>query len=254
MSRLNWDEYGKRYYEVGVDRGVLFVDANNGVPWNGLVSVTESPSGGENNSFYADGVKFINLISAEEFGATIEAFTYPDEFTECDGLEGIQGLYLGQQRRKSFGLSYRTRVGNDVDGANHAYKIHLVYNAIASPSERTNTSISESPETATFSWNITTTPVPITGHKPTSHFVIDSRDMSPEVLTLVENIIYGSPTSSARFPTPDELIAICDIPYVDPQFTGPPLDGGFPDSTYTSSYDGEFPSSTTTSTVEGGHA
>ena len=181
MPALVWDQVGERFYETGVDHGVLYKpDATgvytSGVAWNGLTSVSETPSGAEANAQYADNIKYLNLISAEEFGATLEAFTYPEEFAEYDGLVvPAPGVVVGQQPRKMFGLSYRTRVGNDVEGDEHGYKLHLVYGCIASPSEKAYNTINDSPEAITFSWELSTTPVPVTGHKPTSLIVVDSR-------------------------------------------------------------------------------
>lgn len=212
MARLSWDSVGKRFYEAGVDRGVLYVGALPGVPWTGLISVAEFPSGGEPKAYYIDGMKYLNISSAEEFGATIEAFDSPSEFAQCDGIAPIQnGLFVTQQPRKSFGLSYRTKIGNDVDGLKYAYKIHLVYNALAAPSSRANRSIGQSAEASTFSWSVTTLAPKITGYKPTAHLVIDSRSTSSTVLASVEDILYGTDASAPRLPTPDELIAIFSV-------------------------------------------
>lgn len=208
MPRLTWDAAGARFYETGVDRGVLYVNGL-GVSWPGLISVSESPSGGSPRPYYIDGVKFLNLASAEEFEATINSFYSPSEFDQCDGTVPIQnGLFVTQQPRKSFSLSYRTKLGNDVDGSDHAYKIHLVYNALAAPSQRNNASISESTNPSNFSWSITTLPPSITGYKRTAHLVIDSRFTSTGVLSYVEDILYGNESGSAALPTPDELTTI----------------------------------------------
>ena len=180
MGRLKWDETGKRLYETGLDHGILFVMGNNskykkGVPWNGLVSINETPSGADANPLYADNIKYLNLIAAEDFGATIEAYAYPNEFAECDGTGTvIPGLTLGQQARKIFGLAYRTKVGNDIVGQDYGHKLHLIYGALASPSERGYQTINDSPEAITFSWTVTTTPVDIPGFKPAAHISIDS--------------------------------------------------------------------------------
>lgn len=211
MPRLKWDESGTRYYETGVKNGVLYPQASTGtyptgVVWNGLVTVTESPSGAEANAQYADDMKYLNLYSAEEFGATIEAFTYPDEFEECDGSASIaKGVSLGQQGRKAFGFCYKTTVGNDVD-ADLGYKLHLIYGAKASPSEKAYSTINDSPEPITFSWEVTTTPIPVEGYRPTSQITIDSRDVDVAKLKELEDILYGSDSSEARLPLPEEVI------------------------------------------------
>lgn len=214
MPALVWDLVGERLYETGVDHGVLYMPDDqgvysNGVAWNGLTSVSETPSGAEANAQYADNIKYLNLISAEEFGATLEAFTYPDEFADYDGLvTPTPGVVVGQQPRKMFGLSYRTRVGNDVEGDEHGYKLHLVYGCIASPSEKAYNTINDSPEAITFSWEISTTPVPVTGYKPTSLIVVDSTVVDAGMLTSLENELYGEASGAANLPTPDEVIAI----------------------------------------------
>lgn len=214
MSKIVWDETGKRFYETGVNQGVLYLrDTNgayiNGVAWNGLTSVTESPSGAEATPLYADDTKYLNLMSAEEFGASIEAYTYPDEFAECDGsAEIVTGVVIGQQSRKTFGLCYRTALGNDVDGNSHGYKIHLIYGATASPSEKGYTTINDSPEAITFSWELTTTPVNVKGHKPTSSIVIDSTKATPEKLKALEDILYGTTDVEPRMPLPDEIVTL----------------------------------------------
>ena len=213
MPALTWDDIGERFYETGVDHGVLYIpDAtgvySNGVAWNGLVTVTESPSGAEPNAQYADNIKYLNLFSAEEFAATVEAFTYPDEFAQFDGLaEPSPGVLVGQQARGSFGLSYRTKVGNDLEGDDFGYKLHLLYGCKASPSEKAYTTINDSPEAITFSWEISTTPAPVTGLKPTSLIVVDSRTASAGAMTSLEALLYGD-TVSASLPTPDEVLAL----------------------------------------------
>lgn len=216
MPVLVWDQTGERLYETGVDHGVLYIPSaagvyDTGVAWNGLTTVTETPSGAESNAQYADNIKYLNLISAEEFGATLEAFTYPPEFNEFDGLAvpAGDGLTIGQQPRKIFGLSYRTKVGNDVEGDSHGYKLHLVYGCSASPSERAYNTINDSPEAITFSWDITTTPAPVTGYSPTSLIVVDSTVADPTALTSLEAALYGDLTVGvAHLPTPDEVIAM----------------------------------------------
>jgi len=216
MPAIVWDAIGERYYETGVDHGVLYTpDASgvysSGVAWNGLTSVSESPSGAEANAQYADNIKYLNLISAEEFGATIEAFTYPPEFAPFDGLAvPSEGVVVGQQPRKAFGLSYRTRVGNDLEGDQYGYKLHLVYGCQASPSEKAYNTINDSPEAITFSWEITTTPAPVTGYSPTSLLVIDSTLVDPAALTSLEALLYGD-TLGAKLPTPDEVIALFPV-------------------------------------------
>ena len=215
MPKLVWDQVGERLYETGVDHGVLYIpDATgvyaSGVSWNGLTTVTESPTGAEANAQYADNIKYLNLISAEEFGATLEAFTFPDEFAPFDGLAvPSEGLVLGQQPRKIFGLSYRTRLGNDVEGDEFGYKLHLVYGCQAAPSEKAYNTINDSPEAITFSWTITTTPAPVTGYKPTSLIVVDSSTVDAAALTTLETALYGDDTlGEAHLPTPDEVIAM----------------------------------------------
>ena len=218
MSKIVWDKTGERLYETGVKNGVLYLQTNgvynNGVAWNGLTAVTESPSGAEATALYADDMKYLSLYSAEEFGATIEAYTYPDEFAECDGSkELVDGVVIGQQTRKVFGLCYRTVIGNDTDGEAHGYKLHIIYGAMASPSEKAYATINDSPEAITFSWEITTTPVNVTGAKPTASVVIDSTKADPAKLAALETILYGKdPTSDGgsdgvdpRLPLPDEL-------------------------------------------------
>ena len=217
--KITWDKSGERYYETGVKRGVLYVmdkgAYGNGVAWNGLTAVTESPSGAEASPMYADDIKYLNLYSAEEFAATVEAYTYPDEFAECDGSAEIApGVTIGQQKRKTFGLSYRTAFGNDVDGTDHGYKLHLIYGCLAAPSEKAYATINDNPEAITFSWEVTTTPVSVKGFKPTSQITIDSTKVEPTKLTALENILYGTdaenenPEAVARLPLPDEIATL----------------------------------------------
>lgn len=210
MSKLIWDQTGERLYETGVKYGVLYVQEGTtypkGVVWNGLTAVTESPSGAEATPLYADDTKYLNLVSAEEFGATIEAYTYPDEFTVCDGsAELATGIYIGQQARKTFGLCYRTAIGNDVENNDHGYKLHLIYGALAAPSEKAYATINDSPEAITFSWEVSTTPVNVTGHKPTASLTIDSTKVDAGKLAELEAILYGSDETEARLPLPDEI-------------------------------------------------
>jgi hypothetical protein len=221
MSKIIWDEVGKRLFETGLDRGVLYPQVSGaypaGVAWNGLTSVSENPTGAEPEPLYADNIKYLNLMSAEEFGATIEAYTYPDEFAECDGsVEPSPGLVLGQQPRKTFGLSYRTLIGNDVDQQDFGYKLHLIYGALAAPSEKSYQTINDTPEAITFSWEISTTPVPVTGFKPTASLVLDSTKINAAKLAELETILYGKNATTdpvvaavpARLPLPDEVISI----------------------------------------------
>ena len=214
MTALVWDQVGERLYETGVDHGVLYIpdesgDYADGYAWNGLTTVTESPSGAESNAQYADNIKYLNLLSAEEFGATLEAFTYPDEFAQCDGTYvPAPGISIGQQGRRVFGLAYRTRLGNDLEGTEHGYKLHLIYGAQAAPSEKAYATINDSPEAITFSWELTTTGVPVEGSKPTALMVIDSTKVSADELATLEGELYGDAGSDPRLPLPDEIIAI----------------------------------------------
>ena len=219
MSKLVWDNTGDRLYETGVKNGVLYPVSSEGkypkgVAWNGLTAVTESPSGAEATALYADDMKYLNLYSAEEFGATVEAYTYPEEFGECDGSATIaKGVQIGQQTRKAFGMCYRTVIGNDTEGEAHGYKLHIIYGAMASPSEKAYATINDSPEAITFSWELTTTPVNVTGNKPTASLVIDSTKADPTKLAALETILYGKdPTTTGgndgaepRLPLPDEI-------------------------------------------------
>ena len=215
MAALTWDGSGKRLYETGVDRGVLYVMSTGGtygtgVAWNGLTGVTESPSGAEETALYADNIKYVSLYSAEEFGATIEAYTYPDEFAECDGsAELATGVTVGQQTRKMFGLCYRTLLGNDTDGQSHGYKLHLIYGATASPSEKAYATVNDSPEAITFSWEVTTTPVNVTGMSPTASITIDSTKADSTCLAALEAKLYGSESSGIpTLPLPDVVKTI----------------------------------------------
>ena len=212
MSRITWDNTGERYYETGVKMGVLYPiqvggTYSKGIAWNGLTAITESPSGAEATPMYADDIKYLNLISNEEFGATIEAYTYPDEFAECDGSAALaDGVMIGQQKRKTFGLCYRTTVGNDTDGSDFGYKLHLIYGCLAAPSEKAYATINDSPEAITFSWEVTTTPVSVKGFKPTSQITIDSTKVDSGKLASLEDILYGAETGDGpRLPLPDEI-------------------------------------------------
>lgn len=213
MAALVWDTVGERFFETGVDHGVLYIpDATgayiNGVAWNGLVSVSESPSGAEPSAQYADNIKYLTLISVEDLNLTIEAFTYPDEWLQFDGFATpYDGILVGQQTRKTFGLSYRTKLGNDLEAGDYAYKLHLVYSCYASPSEKAFQTVNDSPEAITFSWEISTTPVPVTGYKPTSIITIDSSKADPTNLAALEDVLYGA-SSAPVLPTPTAVLAM----------------------------------------------
>lgn len=214
VYKLNWDVDGERLYQTGVDRGVLYVREGatygEGVVWNGLSSVEESPSGADANPVWADNIKYLNLTSAEDYGLTITAYYYPPEFMDCDGSREVApGVYINQQERKKFGFSWRTKIGNDVDGADHGYKLHLVYNCSAAPSSRTHQSVNESPEATEMSWEITTTPTAIPGYKPSAHLEIDSTKADGTKLAALEAVLYGTPGTNGtapRLPSPAEVI------------------------------------------------
>jgi hypothetical protein len=214
MAKIVWDESGKRLYETGVKNGVLYIQDEagkytKGVAWNGLTAVTESPSGAEATPLYADDIKYLELFSAEEFGATIEAYTYPEEFEACDGSASLgTGVTIGQQDRKTFGLCYRTVLGNDVKSNEYGYKLHLIYGAKAAPSEKGYQTINDSPEAITFSWEVTTTPVNVTGFKPTASVTIDSTKIDAAKLKTIEDMLYGTESVEAKLPLPDELKTI----------------------------------------------
>ena len=214
MAKIIWDNTGDRLYETGVKKGVLYVQSKEGtypagVPWNGLTAITESPSGAESTPLYADDIKYLNLMSVEEFGATIEAYTYPDEFAVCDGsAQMVEGVMIGQQPRSTFGMSYVTTVGNDVSGNGYGYKIHIIYGASATPSEKSYSTINDSPEAITFSWEVKTTPVNVSGFNPTASVVIDSTKVDPTKLAALEAMLYGSESAEATLPLPDQIAAI----------------------------------------------
>lgn len=213
MATLTWDVQGERYYETGVSKGVLYPfkegKYSKGVAWNGLTAVNESPSGAEPTPLYADNIKYLNLLSNEEFAATVEAYTYPDEFAECDGsAELAVGVSVGQQKRIPFGLSYVTKLGNDADGQDHGYKIHLIYGALAKPTQKNYATINDSPEAITFSWELSTTPVAVPNMKPTACITIDSTKVTPENLKKIEDKLYGRDSEEATLPTPAELAAL----------------------------------------------
>lgn len=227
MARVVWDDVGEKRYELGVDRGMLYPTLANayttGVPWNGLTGMTESPSGAEANKNYADNIEYANILSAEEFAGTIEAFTFPDEFKACDGYAEIaDGVVIGQQNRAKFGFSYRTKIGNDTEGQDLGYKIHIVYGAQASPSERSYSTVNDSPELTSLSWEISTTPVPVPGHKPSATMIIDSTKVTADKLKAIEDILYGTDGSGdsdagtePRLPMPAEIIQIMGAPVVE---------------------------------------
>ena len=213
MTKLNWDVQGERYYETGVSKGVLYTfkegKYSKGVAWNGLTAVTESPSGAEPTPLYADNIKYLNLLSNEEFAATVEAYTYPDEFAECDGsAELATGVSVGQQKRIPFGMSYVTKLGNDTDGQDYGYKIHLIYGALAKPSQKNYATINDNPEAITFSWELSTTPVAVPNMRPTACITIDSTKVGPEKLKKIEDKLYGTESEEAALPTPAELAAL----------------------------------------------
>lgn len=212
MAKLIFNNVGERLFETGVKNGVLYVMGDdgayeNGVVWNGLTAVTESPSGAETTPLYADDVKYVVIYAAEEFGATVEAYTYPEEFEQCDGSAAIsEGITIGQQTRKSFGMCYKTSVGNDVQGQDYGYKIHIIYGAKAAPSEKSYSTINDSPEAVTFSWELSTVPVPVEGHNPTATMVIDSTRVPAEKMALIEAKLYGSEEAEATLPLPNEIL------------------------------------------------
>ena len=212
MARLIWDEVGQRFFETGVKNGVLYVQDNdgsykNGVVWNGLTAVTESPSGAEETPLYADDVKYLTLRSAEEFGATVEAYTYPEEFEQCDGSASIAaGVTIGQQARRAFGLCYRTSVGNDIQGQNYSYKIHLIYGCTVAPSEKSYSTINDNPEAITFSWELSTVPVPVDGFSPTASLVIDASKVDEGKMALLEDALFGDESNEAKLLLPNEIM------------------------------------------------
>lgn len=213
MTKLSWDNIGEREYETGVDRGVLYLPDSggnyaSGFAWNGLTTVTESPSGAESNKTYADNQIYANLLSAELFGGTIEAYTYPDEFAECDGTAVQDGVAIGQQARKPFGLSYRTLLGNDTAGTAHGYKLHLVYGALAAPSEKAYATVNDSPEAINFSWEFSTVPVNVTGFRPTALLTINSTDVASSALSALEDFLYGTSGTDPSLPLPDAVLAL----------------------------------------------
>ena len=248
MTQITWNAPGERFFEAGVDHGVLYIDGADGVPWNGLISVSESPSGGDVTPYYIDGVKYLNDVGPEEFEATIEAFTYPDEFAQCDGTLAVgNGLFTTQQQKKSFGLAYRTLIGNDLDGVDHGYKIHLVYNATASPSEHSHGTQTETIDSNNFSWHLVTKPPSFVGYKPTAHFVIDSRETPSDLMNTINDILYGSATSAPRLPSVPELL------FIFGEYETSIFDAGYLTEEYFVSFDaGSPPSTPETSVIDGG--
>jgi|SRR5690242_8973405 len=232
MTRVVWDQVGERRFETGVDRGVLYLqnnvgDYDSGFGWNGLTTVTESPSGAEPQPQYADNIKYVVLYSYEDFGGTIEAFTYPDEFAQCDGTaQPTPGVSVGQQPRKPFGFSYRTLVGNDVEGLEHGYKVHLVWGAVASPSEKAYGTVNDSPEALAFSWDFTTTPIAVAGLKPTSYICIDSTRVDPTALANLEDVLYGTVGVDPVLPTPDYVLSLFSGTVTAVTPTAPTYDAG----------------------------
>ena len=214
MARLIWDEVGQRFFETGVKNGVLYVQDNdgsykNGVVWNGLTAVTESPSGAEETPLYADDVKYLTLRSAEEFGATVEAYTYPEEFEQCDGSASIaDGVTIGQQARRAFGLCYRTSVGNDIQGQNYSYKLHLIYGCTVAPSEKSYSTINDNPEAITFSWELSTVPVPVDGFSPTASLVIDASKVDKGKMQQLEDALFGDESNEAKLLLPNEIMEL----------------------------------------------
>ena len=214
MARLIWDEVGQRFFETGVKNGVLYVQDDdglykNGVVWNGLTAVTESPSGAEETPLYADDVKYLTLRSAEEFGATVEAYTYPEEFEQCDGSASIaDGVTIGQQARRAFGLCYRTSVGNDIQGQNYSYKLHLIYGCTVAPSEKSYSTINDNPEAITFSWELSTVPVPVDGFSPTASLVIDASKVDKGKMQQLEDALFGDETNEAKLLLPNEIMEL----------------------------------------------
>lgn len=246
MTRLEWATIGERFYETGIDRGVLYV-GSAGYAWPGLISVSESHSGGEAKPYYLDGIKFLNLSKGEEFEATIEAYTYPEAFGQCDGtLSVANGLFARQQRRKSFDFSYRTRIGNDVDGVDHGYKIHLVYNALAEPSDNQFQTLSDSIEPLNFSWHVTTKPSLVNNFRPSAHFVIDSRETPAFLLNSIERILYGDENDDPRLPSAGELA------FLFTSFESEIFDSGLVLDVDYAIYDGGSPDSIEEDTLDGG--
>jgi hypothetical protein len=247
MTRINWGETGTRVFQAGIDRGVLYVDGNQGVPWVGLIAVNESPNGGEAKPRYLDGIKISNRSTPEEFKATIEAFTYPLEFERCDGTYmGENGLRIKQQKRLPFGISYRSLVGNDVSGLSLGYQIHVVYNLKAAPSNRGYQTLTNQSEPATFNWEVTSRAAPVSGFRPSSHFVFDSRDVPAELMQQLEDLLYGTETLPSTLPTPGELMFLFD------SFNDLVYDAGDPYTPAFVTYDAGTPATSVIETIDGG--
>lgn len=247
MTRITWDNPGSRVFEAGVDRGVLYVSSNPGVPWAGLISVDEKPSGGTTKPRYRDGYKVSNRTTPEEFEATIDAFTYPTEFEVCDGTHVVDnGLRIKQQRRRPFGLSYRTKVGNEVAGLSHAYQIHILYNLTAEPSTLSRNTLTDKSSPITFSWSVTSRAAKVLGHRPSAHFVLDSRDVPFSLMQQVEDLLYGTDITPATLPTPGELLFLFD------SFSDLVYDAGDPYTPVFATYDAGSPSTPITDTIDGG--
>lgn len=247
MTRIDWTQVGQRYFEAGIDRGVLFVDGSSGVPWVGLVNFSQKQSGGESSPRYLDGIKISNRSSPEEFEGTLEAFNYPPEFERCDGTYRAEnGLRVTQQQRKSFHMVYRSKIGNDVAGLDRAYRLHLLYNLRAQPSDRGYRTLVDQNEPITFSWNITSRAVPVTGFRPSAHYMVDSRDIPTELLTQLENLLYGTEETEPSIPTPGELLFMFDS-YLDEIY-----DAGTPYTPVFVTYDAGDPYEPVVQTIDGG--
>lgn len=247
MTRIDWSEVGQRYFEAGIDRGVLFINGNPGVPWIGLVNFSHKQSGGESSPRYLDGIKISNRSSPEEFEGTLEAFTYPVEFERCDGTHRAEnGLRVTQQRRQTFNMVYRSKVGDEIAGLSRAYKLHLMYNLKADPSDRGYRTLIDQTEPQTFSWNITSRAVPIEGFRPSAHFIIDSRDIPAELLTQLEDLLYGTEETDSSLPTPGELLFMFDS-YLDEVY-----DAGTPYTPVFVTYDAGDPYEPVIATIDGG--
>lgn len=247
MVRVDWAKAGERIFEAGIDRGVLYVDGSSGVPWVGLIAVNKQQSGGEAKPKYLDGMKIGNRTSPEQFEATIEAYTYPLEFEQCDGTHRIDnGLRITQQRRKSFGMAYRSKIGNDIDGLSHGYKLHILYNLKAAPSDHGYQTLTDTSEPATFSWKVTSRAVQILGHRPTAHFIVDSTDVPSSLLQALEDILYGTELVNPTLPSPGELLFLFD------SFEDMIYDAGSPYTPVFVTYDAGSPSTSVIDTIDGG--
>lgn len=247
MAKISWGNVGKRIFEAGIDRGVLYVDGSSGVAWDGLVNINQQQSGGEAKPRFQDGIKIGNRTSPEQFEATIEAFTYPVEFERCDGTyRSDNGLRISQQRRKPFGLTYRSLIGNDVDGLSHGYKLHILYNLKAEPSDRGYQTLTDDSEPATFSWKVTSRAVQILGYRPSAHFVVDSRDVPSALLEELENILYGTETQEPTLLSAGELLFLFD------SFEDTIYDAGTPYTPVFVTYDAGSPSTPVLETIDGG--